>query len=145
MKGCISCKHADPALCLEPVQVDCAKLGRRVDGRRDGCEHWNSCKSLKEQIIEHWQRMHDDAPAMWKMYGEAPQSPCSIYCSDFHSSICKSCPITTVINCTYYTQSPYENARICWVTYRNSGWRESSKWDWLTYSKAMIKYLKETL
>ena len=142
MKGCISCEHADPALFLNPIRVDCAKLGRRVDERHDGCDHWNSCQSLKKQVVAHWRRMHDAAPGVFKSHAEKPDIENCPYCEKFWLSDCRGCPIAKVAGQIVCRNTPYALASNAYVCYYESGWAEEYKADWQIAAVKMIEFLK---
>ena len=139
---CATCKHADPVLFLDPIQIDCAKLGRRVDERHDGCGYWHSCKSRKERVIEHWHQMHDDAPGVYESRKEGPNIKNCAYCQRFWFSNCRGCPIAIVAGQIVCRNTPYADARAAWTRYKDSGWAEEHKADWQVHAAKMIEYLK---
>jgi len=102
----------------------------------------NSCKSLKEQVVAHWQRMHDGAPGVFKSREERPYNLHCAYCLAYKINNCRDCPIMIVSGQSTCRGTPYNIARDAWQAYQESGWAKEYKADWQIAAVKMIEFLK---
>ena len=99
-------------------------------------------KSLKEQVIAHWQRMHDDAPGVYKSQGECPNNLNCAYCLTYKMHGCRGCPIMVASGKIVCYGTPYRNALDAWIFYKESDWNMAFKAAWQAAAVKMIEFLK---
>ena len=98
--------------------------------------------TLKEQVVAHWQRMHDDAEKVRKATGETPGTDQCAYCMRFFDKACLDCPIRATTGEPACYGSPYECAVEAWTEYCESGWHDDYKAAWQAAAQAEIDFLK---
>lgn len=101
--------------------------------------------TIRDQVIAHWRRMRDDAPACDENK-ETPHGDSCLYCElwrlEDDGSNCIHCPISKaagIIQCKFET---YLEATEAWCDYRNSGWDSDFEAWWHVKADAMIKFLE---
>ena len=105
--------------------------------------------SRKAEVVTHWKRMREDAPGAYVTnHAEAPSGTDCAYCEKYYKIIngnfsCTSCPISVSTGMHGCSGTPFGEARLAWIDYKDSGWDEAHKDYWQLKADEMIAFLEE--